>query len=199
MRVYRHPFEPSTAAMSGVARSKRSEVVELLTYLSYEADTGKLTWVGAPKATPSIVVGRKAGFVRKDGYHYVRFRRTEYLSHRLCWELHYGEQPRLAIDHINGDKSDNRIGNLRLATHAQNLQNRGPFRRNVSGYKGVSFNRRSGKFLAAFRHNGEKYDLGYFDNGEEAARAYDAAVSRVHGEFAYLNFPDAHSKNPPEA
>lgn len=89
---------------------------------------------------------------------------------------------RLFIDHADGDGLNCQRGNLRAATYSQNNANRGPRR---GRFKGVNLHRASGKWLAriASRH------LGYFDDEEAAARAYDAAATEAYGEFAWLNFP----------
>ncbi len=92
------------------------------------------------------------------------------------------------VDHINGDKLDNRKSNLRLATSLQNRHNTPPHRDSRSGYKGVSFNGK--RWRARIGSNGRYRALGYFDTREEAAVAYDAAARELFGEFAWLNFPD---------
>jgi hypothetical protein len=91
------------------------------------------------------------------------------------------------VDHINGDRLDNRRENLRLATRSQNQANSlNP--RNSSGFRGVS--PRNGRWVAQTKHLGRYYSLGTFDNPEDAARAYDKAAVRLHGQFARLNFPE---------
>ena len=97
--------------------------------------------------------------------------------------------PGLVVDHINTDSLDNRKANLRLATHSQNSCNSRRDKSNtLSRYRGVSFSKRKQKWFAAIRANGKKIWLGYFDNEIDAARAYDNAAKRYHGEFARLNF-----------
>jgi hypothetical protein len=93
------------------------------------------------------------------------------------------------VDHINTDSLDNRRANLRLATHSQNSCNSRRDKSNTySRFRGVSFSKRKQKWFAAIRANGRKLWLGYFDNELDAAKAYDMAARKYHGEFAVLNF-----------
>jgi len=92
-------------------------------------------------------------------------------------------------DHISGDTLDNRRTNLRACVPAQNACNRGPNANNTSGYKGVSWRPNRGKYRATINVNRKQVHLGHFDTPEDAARAYDAAAIRLHGDFARLNFP----------
>jgi hypothetical protein len=93
------------------------------------------------------------------------------------------------VDHINGNGLDNRKCNLRIATRSQNLANTGAHSHNKSGYKGVSFDKSKGKWRAQITKEGRCRNLGRFSDPIEAAKRYDEAAKKLHGEFAYLNFP----------
>lgn len=99
--------------------------------------------------------------------------------HRLLVDIPDGMQ----IDHINGDKLDNRQANLRQCTNQQNGCNRGKTAKNTSGFKGVS-PCEYGRWQAGIRVNGKRLHLGHFLKKEDAAEAYKAAAIKLHGEFA---------------
>jgi len=92
-------------------------------------------------------------------------------------------------DHINQDKRDARISNLRVVTHRQNLANSKP-RGGTSRYKGVCWDKYAGKWKAQIWHNGKLTYLGLFTNQEDAGLAYDVAARPLQGEYAYCNFPE---------
>lgn len=90
------------------------------------------------------------------------------------------------VDHVNRHSLDNRRQNLRICTKAENQQNHGINKNNKSGFKGVSV-LQNGRFRAEIRANGVKHSLGKYTTALEAARAYNNAAIKLHGEFAYLN------------
>ncbi len=97
-------------------------------------------------------------------------------------------KPRQQIDHVNGDRLDNRRANLRHCSPLQNHWNRQPSGKNPSGFKGVTFSRHHGKWQAQIRHCGQRIFLGHFSTPQAAARAYDAAAIAYFGDFARTNF-----------
>jgi hypothetical protein len=94
------------------------------------------------------------------------------------------------VDHINGDGLDNRRANLREVTNAQNHFNRAKSRIGSSQYKGVCWHRARRRWRADIMRDGRSRTLGYFDDEEAAARAYDAAARELFGEYARPNFPE---------
>jgi hypothetical protein len=99
----------------------------------------------------------------------------------------------LLVDHKNGETLDNRRANLRLATHSQNMCNKPKTNTtSTSQFRGVHSDKRKGRWVAKIQINRKRIWLGYFDNETDAARAYDEAAKKYHGEFARLNFPEPH-------
>lgn len=91
------------------------------------------------------------------------------------------------VDHKDRNPLNNQFENLRPATASQNLANRGKYKTNTSGYKGVSYNKQKALYQVRVQRN----HIGYFINVMDAARAYDRAAKRIFGEFAALNFVGA--------
>ena len=104
---------------------------------------------------------------------------------RLLLNLSNGDY----VDHINGNHLDNRRCNLRIATVSENSQNARIRYDNSTGFKGVSYNKRRSKYRSYINNAGRQLHIGYFDNPEDAARAYDTAARFLYGEFACVNFP----------
>jgi hypothetical protein len=101
------------------------------------------------------------------------------------WIYHNGTIPDgFLVDHVNGDKQDDRIENLRLATPTENMRNRRKPSSNTSGYVGVSFHKKSNKWRASIRGNAGQISLGHFDDRESAAAVYEAKKKEFFGSFA---------------
>jgi len=142
--------------------------------LSYDKDTGVLTW--KERVAIRVMIGKPAGSLNNYGYIKVTLKGKQYMAHRLAWLLHTGQWPRQVIDHINGNPSDNRIINLRDISHADNLMNTTKPTKNKSGYRGVSWQGwNNNAWKARIGSNGKKVFLGYFKTPELAHAAYLAA------------------------
>jgi hypothetical protein len=130
------------------------------------------------------LAGSMAGGKTKLGYILVRLDNCQIYAHRLAWFYVYGEWPPEQVDHINGVRDDNSLGNLRLASQSQNTCNGVLRRTNTSGYRGVSWVKEKKKWVAGLTKNGKQYKLGYFDDPKEAHMAYLDAARKLHGQFS---------------
>lgn len=144
----------------------------------FDYKDGELFW---KKPGPNKRTDRPAGAVNRDGYRRIKYMYKLYAVHRLVWTYH-GNDPVDFIDHINGDVLDNRIENLRAATHSQNCMNRRVRFDSKSGVKGVTWKRN--KWHACITLDYKVYSGGYFDNKEDAIAAVDKLRKELHGEFA---------------
>jgi hypothetical protein len=131
-----------------------------------------------------------AGYTRDDKYRLIGVNSKLYLAHRVAWLLHYEVWPTNEIDHINNDPADNRIENLREATHSQNMRNKSSRKDSSSKYLGVSWHKATNKWQATIWVDGTKMYLGLFTVEEDAARAYDKEAFKRFGIYANLNFPE---------
>jgi hypothetical protein len=155
---------------------------QLRSFLEYDPVTGVLRW------RVSEVLGRRkagsiAGSLRPTGYLNISINGKNFLAHRAAWAIYFGAWPNGILDHINGQRSDNRIANLRPTTIAQNAANSGPRSNNKAGIKGI-FRTPSGRWKASIRVDGCNVSLGLFDTSLEAGDAYQTAARKVFGEFA---------------
>lgn len=141
-----------------------------------DADLLKRSWSRTP-----------FGYLRRD-FQENGQRRHEFI-HRIILERML-ERPLVKgemVDHIDRNSANNTRANLRLASHAENMQNRKAMSSNKSGYRGVSWSKRHRKWKCAIRANKQYFWLGHFQNAKDAALAYNEAAILLHGEFAQLN------------
>lgn len=143
-----------------------------VTQLDYNPWTGLFKWRAS---------GQEAGCINTHGYRVIRLEGPLYYSHRLAYLMTYGDWPKQEIDHIDGDRSNNRISNLRQATSRQNKANNVRVNKST-GLRGATKHRN--KFMATIKIKGKKTYLGLFDTAEEAHSAYIAAALKEYGEFA---------------
>lgn len=148
-------------------------------FLSYNAETGDFTWIKTN--LQRAVAGAKAGSKGTLGYITIGLDGAKLYAHRLAWIYVYGYCPKL-VDHINRDKSDNRIANLRAATHNQNLANADHSKR-ANPESAVGVVKPKGG-LRRWRARVGKIHIGYFDTLEEAVQAREAMRREMFGEFA---------------
>lgn len=110
--------------------------------------------------------------------------KKRFLVHRLVGMVFLGISDDQEVDHIDGNPFNNRLENLRVCTHAENGRNRKKQINNSTGYPGVSFHKRSGKYQARIMINGKHKHLGLFETTEEAFAAYKNASLKLHGAFS---------------
>ena len=147
----------------------------LMASLRYDPETG--VFLRLPALTP-------VGWVGVNGYRETTVHGVRFYEHRLAWLYMHGKLPSHYIDHINGNRADNRIANLREADNSQNVWNSCVFRTNTSGYKGVTWDQQRKKWYAYINFEGRMRSLGRHDTLEDAVQARMAAQERLFGEFA---------------
>lgn len=163
------------------ANLSAKEVSELL---SYDKVSGKLFWKvhRAPQRPIGSEAGTRGG---NSGYVQVMINGKLFVGHRLAWAIVYGAWPEADIDHVNGIRHDNRWVNLRAASNMENTWNVRKSRNPKSSiYKGVSFHKLTGKWMAYVCKGGKMNHLGLFQTEEEEAKAArDELAAELHGEF----------------
>lgn len=155
-------------------------------YLIYEPETGLLIW----KVTlcNTAIAGNVAGTRSKKGYIQVQINKKRYYAHNIAWIMSGGEIPSgYEVDHIDLDKANNKLENLRLSTKSQNQRNRGIHKNNRTGVKGVSFCKQTGLYKARVMLYHKEYFCGRFKTVEEAKEAVIKKRIELHGEFARHN------------
>lgn len=128
--------------------------------------------------------GHQAGYVMKSGYRLLSLKKKRLYAHCVAWCLMTGSWPTFEIDHVNRNKDDNRWENFRPATRQQNARNQGLRSDTQSGFKGVSFHTKVGRWRAVIETDDGHRHLGYFNSPELASAAYRQAVIQHFGQFA---------------
>ena len=128
--------------------------------------------------------GKPAGARAKNGRLHVKINGRDYRNARIVWALHNGYWPLGHVDHRNGDVSDDRIENLRVATAQQNAQNRSHITNNSSGFVGVTYHKQTGKWWARVTLAGKTQSLGLHSTIPDALAVVKEARKSLFGEFA---------------
>jgi len=149
----------------------------------YDELIGHLIWKNQKIRTD--LNGVKAGKNRKDGYLDIQFKGKMYLAHRLIWLWHGNDLPEF-LDHVDCDRGNSKIENLRAASRAQNMSNVSIYCNNKSGVKGVIWSKQHNMWRARIGVNGKKVEVGLFKILSEASNALNIARINLHKEFARI-------------
>jgi hypothetical protein len=153
----------------------------LKSILDYDLDTGVFTWKVNKSKTAKA--GDVAGW-SYNGYREIEINNKKYKAHRLAWLYVYGEMPKNLIDHVDGNRSNNKISNLREATYQTNSENYKTPQTNKSGVKNVSWYKNLNKWVVSISVKQTGKTIGYFDDLELAELVAIEARNKYRGEFA---------------
>ena len=173
-------LKPCILSMKDLVPKGQELTQEILrSVLDYDQETGAFTW---RIAVVQHKAGEQAGFATANGYLKIGIAGREVFAHRLAWLWMTGAWPENDVDHIDGDRTNNRWTNLRAATRGENLQNQRVARSNNQHSKllGASLHKQTGKWLAQIKYQGKHEYIGLFDTVEEAHEAYVARKRQVH-------------------
>lgn len=146
--------------------------------LTYNPETGLFHW--RDKRWSRRGLDNPAGSTTRWGYRTICINYVHHAAHRLAWLYVYGEWPEFDIDHIDGNRDNNAIANLRLATRRENSQNTRISKNNTSGFIGVSYHKQSGKWRAYIGLDYKYVHLGLHDTPEAAYQAHLEAKAKLH-------------------
>jgi len=135
--------------------------------LKYYPESGN--FIRILSCAPNAQAGQLAGYTDARGYRVVGIDGSSYKLHRIAFLYMNGEMPPSGVDHIDGDKENNSWSNLRLATQQENSRNKKIYKRNTSGVNGVSWCKRSEKWVASIRVSGKTKHIGYYSSLDDAA------------------------------
>lgn len=151
---------------------------QLRDLLTYDAETGVFT--NRVTRNPRAKAGAPAGFVNEQGYIVFQIGGKKLYAHRAVWLYVFGRWPHDEIDHINRNRKDNRLVNLREASRLVNAQNTGKHLRNTSGHKGVTFHARLGTWQVQMRANNKTFYVGQYKLLSDAVQARSIAEIFLH-------------------
>ena len=140
--------------------------------LVYDEDCGEFRWIHPSTKLPA---GRVTNSKNVYGYIQINIEGHVFLAHRLAWLYVYGVWPKTQLDHIDRDRTNNAINNLREVSHKQNAENAKMRVDNTSGFRGVTYRPSSNKWIAQIQSDGRNYYLGSFSTPNEASDAYENA------------------------
>ncbi len=149
----------------------------------YDGETGQFYWKVRPAY--KIKIGDRAGNLNPNGYVTIKLGGKQVYAHRLAYLIRTGKWPEKEIDHINGDRSDNRWSNLRVANHSQNQMNKPMQSNNSSGHKGVTWNAKDKRWVAQIQADKKFEVIGRFREKMDAITAYNARATVLHGNFLH--------------
>jgi hypothetical protein len=152
-----------------------NEWVVIRKHIQYDPKKGTFNW--KVPTNQRIRPGQQAGTLDKDGYLVIRIFGKWWKAHRLAWMLFYNEAPPRFIDHIDGNKRNNCIDNLRAVTHRQNMSNQKSHRN--GRLLGANYKSREGRWCSQIRINGKPKWLGYFNSEEDAHAAYMSVLCHI--------------------
>lgn len=162
-----------------ICRFDMDEIETILKHFAYAPETGAFTKIA--KTGRKGAVGPYRCMTSSTGYATISICGKKRFAHRVAWVLAYGHWPDGHIDHINGDKKDNRLCNLRLVDHSGNMQNlRKAKSSSAHGFLGASFYKPLSKWKARIVVARKEYHIGYYDTPEEAHAAYLERKRQVH-------------------
>jgi hypothetical protein len=161
---------------------------KLKEFLSYNKATGEFRW---RKRSGRSIVGAVSGWTTNFNYRLIRIKTEDHLAHRLAWLYEYGVWPNGEIDHIDRNRSNNAISNLRVANRVNQGANSPKHKNNTSGFRGVFRDRK--RWVAAAWTGGKaapkRVTFGRCDTPEEAAAAFDAGAKKLWGDFYQPQLP----------
>ena len=162
--------------MNELTQERLKEIV------SFDQDTGIFTRKLKAKGA---VVGSVVGYQKSNGYIAISIGLKKYYAHRLAWLYVYGKLPKNDIDHIDGNRKNNKIKNLRDVSRTENLQNlkKAKTHNKSTGLLGAYFHKQIGKFTSRIKVNKKNIYLGLFDTAEQAQQAYLNAKKQFHSGY----------------